>query len=722
MRAAGPISHTVAVKSVRLQAACLFLAAFGLFLATLYPSLSPYRDSGDMAASAYTLGVAHPPGYPLYVLAAKAAGLLLPLGNPAYRDNVLSALLGAAALAALLAFLAGRLGSGPWIPALLAAGAAPAFWTLSQVSEMYTLNALLAALILLCWPSGEGEPGRPELCALLYGLGLGNHQTLILTLPASLWVFSKARLGAARWRRSLAFLVLGLGLYLYLPLRSAAGPVIDWGEPRTWRGFWRVLARADYGGVRLHPERGLPLSPAALGEGAVFAARLLWLQSGPFLLLAAAGLLSAPLWPWAAFSAFLLSGPAFLMLANLDPSKAESLAIAEPHLVLPLVFLSVLAARGLARLRDAFGARGAAAAAVLAVTWLGWALLQGRLERVRRSEFAVTDYARGLLASLPPGAVLLDPDDPTAFTTAYLREVEGARRDVATAMYLRTRWGYERLRRLHPELLPPEELRTAQELYAALLSYDRARGLYSDLPQKFPPGASILPEGLAYKLLTLDELADIGARLDESLLKTRMSRYRDAPRTRDFFTRHAYSYGASALNNLGVQLLAAGRKTQAEALFWRSLLLDPELAEAWNNLGNVRFDQKSFKESASLYRQALASRPVPQFRYNLARALWASGEEAEARKEYAALELPDARNDLGLIDFRAGRVDEALASWEALARDRPDYAPVRYNLGLAYEGKKETAKAKDAYRAFEALTNSPQDRADAEERIRELNR
>ncbi|MBI5597849.1 MAG: DUF2723 domain-containing protein, partial [Elusimicrobia bacterium] len=140
-----------------MRAAILFAAGgvpFLVYLASLYPGLSSYRDAGDMAASAWTLGVAHPPGYPLYVLLGRLWCSLLPLGSAAYRLNVLSALAGAAACG-LGAAAAARMAEArrrPWLPAAAGAAcvlaAAPAFWHLSLLSEMYSLNACFGAALL----------------------------------------------------------------------------------------------------------------------------------------------------------------------------------------------------------------------------------------------------------------------------------------------------------------------------------------------------------------------------------------------------------------------------------------------------------------------------------------------------------------------------------------------------------------------------------------------
>src|SRR5882762_5025968 len=69
----------------------LFLSGFVLYLSSLSGSVPAYRDSGDMINAVYTYGIAHPPGYPMYILIGKIFTTLLPWGNAAYRVNAFSA-------------------------------------------------------------------------------------------------------------------------------------------------------------------------------------------------------------------------------------------------------------------------------------------------------------------------------------------------------------------------------------------------------------------------------------------------------------------------------------------------------------------------------------------------------------------------------------------------------------------------------------------------------
>ena len=72
-----------------LYALFVVLATFWVYVKTLAPTVS-FFDSGELISAAYTLGVAHPPGYPLYVLLGWLFSKL-PIGNIAYRINRMSA-------------------------------------------------------------------------------------------------------------------------------------------------------------------------------------------------------------------------------------------------------------------------------------------------------------------------------------------------------------------------------------------------------------------------------------------------------------------------------------------------------------------------------------------------------------------------------------------------------------------------------------------------------
>jgi hypothetical protein len=210
------------------------------------------EDSGELITAAYTLGIAHPPGYPLWCLLGKLF-TLIPLGSVAWRVNLLSAVLGAMAVG-LLALVAGRFTKSFWVSlvaAFLYAGSRD-FWGQCVISEVYSLNILLFLLILYLVLRFE-DTLRTRwlyLTAFFLGLGLTNHSTLGPLAPVFLgWVFLR------HWELFLkpllllnlvAAFLLGFSIILYLPMRSAVEPFMDWGHPESFSAAMDHFLRKQY--------------------------------------------------------------------------------------------------------------------------------------------------------------------------------------------------------------------------------------------------------------------------------------------------------------------------------------------------------------------------------------------------------------------------------------------------------------------------------------------
>ena len=241
------------------------LGALALYALTLAPGLTwrhSGADGGDLLAAALTRGVPHPTGYPVYQLLLRAAVAIYP-GEPARAGNWLSALCAAAAVAVLADLARRMLPDHPWrgtvaLIAGLAWATSPTFWSQAVLTEVYSLNALFVALLLwLAWYwreaiAGGGTGWRWTICAgFVFGLGLGNHISLALMLPglaAWCWANRQGLGGVSKrpWAIVLAMIVLGFGVYIYLPLSASGNPPINWGDPRTPEGFWWVLSARIY--------------------------------------------------------------------------------------------------------------------------------------------------------------------------------------------------------------------------------------------------------------------------------------------------------------------------------------------------------------------------------------------------------------------------------------------------------------------------------------------
>ncbi len=179
--------------SARVASLLAALAAFVLYLRTLAPTVLYYdypgiRDSTALQVKAYLLGIPDVTGYPTYAMLTHLF-TYLPFGDPAYRVNLASAVFGAAAV--FLFYLVCRRLTGRTSPSLAAAllfALSETFWSQAVIAEVYTLNTLFVAaivLVLLVWRD-ERRDLYLLLAAFLMGLSLTHHLTSGLLLPAGL--------------------------------------------------------------------------------------------------------------------------------------------------------------------------------------------------------------------------------------------------------------------------------------------------------------------------------------------------------------------------------------------------------------------------------------------------------------------------------------------------------------------------------------------------------
>jgi hypothetical protein len=249
-----------------LRKAGLLLAGLGVFalvlvlyLETLAPTVLYLQDPELLDAvmlqmQVSVLGIAHPTGYPTYLMLTHLF-TYLPFGDPAYRVNLGSAFY--AALAVLAVYAAGLLLGRRIVAAATGAlvfGLGTALWSQAVIAEVYTLNALLVSVtivVLLLWREHR-QDRYLLLSAFLVGLCLTNHLTSGLLLPAGLLFVA-----LVDWRRLVDFrlvlggaglFVLGLIPYLYLPIRAAMDPPMEANNPTDFGRFWYVISGGNLTG------------------------------------------------------------------------------------------------------------------------------------------------------------------------------------------------------------------------------------------------------------------------------------------------------------------------------------------------------------------------------------------------------------------------------------------------------------------------------------------
>ncbi len=494
---------TVRLSRVELLCAgIVFLIALLLYSWTLAPTVT-LTDSGELIVVAQGFGVAHPPGFPLWVILAHLASLV-PLGNVAMRINFSSALFAALASAMLTLVVAELMITTSYLRTCKKRGAqqkkntdrprvglvlicAPALgsglllafsrtlWTYATIAEVYTLNTLLVLIVLflmLRWrrrivtnqrDTREAVTIHDALlyaAAAVFGLALGvHHVTVGLILPAlGVLVYRTEGLKFFTSRRLVYAALISIGalvaVYAYLPFAASRSPVINWGNPRSLQEIWWHITGRQY---RVF----LSFSPSLIGTQFLEFCRMLLREFEPAwlplpLVIAFAGFVGAYKRDRTTFWLLLL-----LVIADLGYALMYEIAEDKDAYYLP-AFISIAIAAG-------FGIRwliqtttsksvpltrsyGVAAIAVLltSATALGanWPFNN------RRHYFIAHDYVENLLSTIAPNGLLLTQDWQVVSPMFYTQEVEGRRRDakVVDVNLLRRSWYFDYLRHAYPGL------------------------------------------------------------------------------------------------------------------------------------------------------------------------------------------------------------------------------------------------------------------------------
>src|SRR5215475_9209810 len=508
-------SRITSLISVELFCAgTVFLIALILYSWTLAPTVT-LTDSGELIVVAKGLGIAHPPGVPLWSVLAHLASLV-PFGNVAVRINFSSALFAALACAMLTLAIAeltitasslstskrrkkggqqSKAAEEPGLACLLVAASAlgagllmafsPTLWSYATITEVYALNTLLILVIfflMLRWrrrivedvthssrASNTGQVATPitrhdtylYAAALIFGVSLGvHHVTVALTLPAiAIIVFRTQGLRFFTSKRLVYAALISIGalvvVYAYLPFAASQSPVINWGHPRSLQEiWWHITGRQYQVYFSFKPE----IMGAQFGEFCRMALREFgfpWLPLS--LALAFAGFADSFKRDRTTFW-FLLT----IIIADLAYALSYEIAEDKDAYYLP-TFISIAIAAGLGirwliqRAVPKPVPVGKLSLAVVTVVLLVCAitLAANWPFNNRRQYFIAHDYVENLLSTIAPDSLLLTLDWQVVSPMFYAQEVERLRPDVKVVdiNLLRRSWYFDYLKHAYPGLI-----------------------------------------------------------------------------------------------------------------------------------------------------------------------------------------------------------------------------------------------------------------------------
>jgi hypothetical protein len=440
-----------------------------LYYFTLAPDILP-ADSGEFQLVATKLGVAHPPGFPLYTMLAHLMTLLPIEGTAAYKVNLLSVITSVSTLILVYLSVVQLTGSIPaGIIACLALGGATTFWAQATTANIRSLTGFFTALALYSLlkvtgyrissvsreksvnraqeaisqkPSGKSAVLFLALFFLAISLGVTHHGSLAF-IAAIFFVFlllvQPNRLAPRRWPVILLAAVVGLVSLVYLPVRGAAGAFGAPGDLTSVGGFLdHVLARGFQGDLLYFDDLGI-LWERLKVMGNVYA-----FQFPPALL--AAMLIGLATMIWRHRSLALLVGGSiaiftFVAAIYRAPQTVEYLLPAYVLAVVSIGYLAGLAGQSKLAGQEEQTSQAAKANNLiqryLAPTLMAWLIVAALGQFVDRypsysilhRDTTARGYAQPLLEQAPEGSTIL-ADWHWVTPLWYLQEVEGLRPDV----------------------------------------------------------------------------------------------------------------------------------------------------------------------------------------------------------------------------------------------------------------------------------------------------
>ncbi len=659
--------------------------SLGLFLITLAPTVTS-EDSGELIAAAWHFGVPHPPGYPLWTALSGAFVHLFAVGSIAWRANLFSAVCSAGAAAVF--FVALR---QIQLSRIVAASTALVWiwsessWMQSVITEVYALNTLITAAIFCCamrWYATRKT--RPLLIAsLLAGLGMCNHHSIgFACLALVIWILSLQPALLRQWKliaQSIALLLIGLLPYSYLPVRAAANPVMNWGDPSTFDRFIGHVTRRQYGAIGpiKTPE---PRSPDRFGNQSWYMVETVAEDLTPWILIASVvGIIvmarraRAMLWMvvlWVACTGLL-----FVFLANFDLDRTArwalqvffipvslGLAIAYGHLLEAVV----------GNFKNAFDStKTVVVASLLTALIAPGVLVATHYSTCNYSRYwYAEDHAENMLACMMDRAIIFPSGDHSTFPLVYKVLVEGERPDVTIAdMY-----GY-----IRPDLVKDQPEDSPDPPAVWLIRTSRRPVYFATKTAPPVPNARFVTAGILYHLLP-DGMPYDGT----DLISHCKYRNDQTPTVQDFGATHI-QYDREFFT--GLNLIESNQTEAATQHFKKAATFCEGIKEGFNNLGSTLAEHQHpevalpyFKQAASIDHRYITPRR------NLYRLYFKQGDWPNARKQLEEIlqtEPTDwrAHRDLGNLMFdQLGDRSSGVRHWKKSLELNPNQPEVQSRI------------------------------------------
>ncbi|MEK6646084.1 MAG: DUF2723 domain-containing protein [Candidatus Firestonebacteria bacterium] len=705
----------------------IFFTNFFVYLKTLTPTVY-VGDSGELIAAAASLGIPHPPGYPLFVYLGKLFCLIFPFGSIAFRLNLMSAFFAAAA-AALVYFssvnflkIASSFSQNnpqkkqktkiiaelnqpvtsnteinwiiliPSVFSSLILAFSRLYWSHAVFAEVFALNAFMASLTLfllikigisksislpdkggLGWVNKASNDNRIlYLLIFTYGLSLCNHHTILLVLPAYLyllWIYKKKL--HPNWNISylLCILVffLGLALYIHLPIAAKNNNLINWGNPSNWERFFRTITRADYGGtfsinpvinsitnIKFFIDRLwiyiFTLSKEFIFIGFIFGLLGFWFDRTRFLLLL-----------------FICTGLSFPLLLTTPVYPSQQILI-ERFYIISMPFFAISMSYGISNLFTKFKQKIRIFSVLILLIIVVFQLSSNYFKNDRSKNTLVFDYGMNILKSLPHNAILfLSEGDAIVNSLVYLNLIESIRPDVniyeAEVRIFKNIYGNDYI-----GLSKPQRNLRREMVYKQFISESKRPIYFSTQGRTTIEGIELEPYGITFRSKFKTDLKSHSftsfrtgseqsersqANTDMIWQMYRFERVYDSDIPKDY---RARTLVANYHYYLAESYFAKGKTEEGIIEFKETTKIAYDMEWILNNIGNIYGKLNLPEEEIKAYEYSIKINPY----------------------------MPEAHYNLGISYDKKGEYNHAIIQYENAIEIKPDYTKAIWNLARLY--------------------------------------
>ncbi len=432
-----------------------------LLLYILMQTTSIYGgDSGELVSAAYTFGIAHPPGYPLYTFLSSVLSHVIPLGTVAWRMGFLSSI--PMAFSVFFVWKTVFLLTKKIIPSIVSSftyGLLYPVWLYAIVPEVFGLYAFFSSAILYVYLRWFLDKEKKYLFLLVFlsGLALTHHQMILLLLVPIALKLNKLKnvqtILKKQWKQILTWFSLGLSPLLYLPIVSLySSSPYDWENASSLVGFIRLITRASFGTFKATYSAGLTIIDrfANLAAFGIYVWKDITFIGIIFAIIGCWYLYRTKRQIFQVYIFHLLLLIFFFFYAGFPLINSIYIGTLERFYIVPYQMLAIAIGIGISgaiEFTGSFWKRHASEARlpvgtvylliILLALTISFKNVRKNYQPIRllRTDTSMELYGNDIMASIPPNAIVTLGDDTSLNAFSYLYYVQKKRQDITFLDY-----------------------------------------------------------------------------------------------------------------------------------------------------------------------------------------------------------------------------------------------------------------------------------------------